>query len=73
MCLGYPGKIIAIKNDVAIVDFNGLQKSIIISFVENVQINDYVMVHAGFAIEKITPQEAQESQKLWAEIDKENF
>ncbi|MBI4811876.1 HypC/HybG/HupF family hydrogenase formation chaperone [Candidatus Falkowbacteria bacterium] len=53
MCLAIPGKIIKINGERAIADFNGIKKEINISFV-SVNIGDYVVVHAGFAIEKIS-------------------
>jgi len=52
ICLAIPGKILKIKNHLAEVDFDGVQKDINISLVD-VEIGDYVMVHAGFAIEKM--------------------
>ena len=53
MCLAIPGKIIKIKNQLAIVDFQGVKKEINISIVD-IKVGDYVMVHAGFAIEKMS-------------------
>ncbi len=52
MCLAIPGKILKIKGQIAKVDFNGIQKEINITMV-NAKIGDYIMVHAGFAIEKM--------------------
>ncbi|MFZ2226719.1 MAG: HypC/HybG/HupF family hydrogenase formation chaperone [Candidatus Moraniibacteriota bacterium] len=61
MCLAIPGKITAIKNQLATVDFNGIEKEINISLV-SVKIGEYVMVHAGFAIEKMDGEYAKEMQ-----------
>jgi hydrogenase expression/formation protein HypC len=52
MCLAIPGKILKIKDQIAEVDFDGIVKDINIALV-NVQKGDFVMVHAGFAIEKM--------------------
>lgn len=52
MCLAIPGKIIKINNQLATVDFKGVQKEVNISLVD-AKIGEYVMVHAGFAIEKM--------------------
>jgi len=60
MCLAIPGKIKEIKGEIAIIDFNGLEKKCNISLVE-ARVNDYVIVHAGFAIEKLSSEEAEES------------
>lgn len=59
MCLAIPGKILKIKDQLATVDFQGVQKEINISLVD-VKIGDYVMVHAGFAIEKIDDEYVKE-------------
>jgi len=58
MCLAYPGKIKSIKGENATVDFSGIKKEANISFVK-VKIGDYVIVHAGFAIEKLRKKEAK--------------
>lgn len=52
MCLAIPGKIIKINGHLATVEFQGVQKEINISIVD-VKVGDHVMVHAGFAIEKM--------------------
>ena len=52
MCLAIPGKIIKISGQLATVDFNGVKKDINISLVD-IKVGEYVMVHAGFAIEKM--------------------
>ncbi|MEI6587439.1 MAG: HypC/HybG/HupF family hydrogenase formation chaperone [Candidatus Moraniibacteriota bacterium] len=59
MCLAIPGKIMAIKNQLATVDFDGIEKEINISLVD-AKIGEYVMVHAGFAIEKMDDEYAKE-------------
>lgn len=61
MCLAHPGKIIKIKNkENALVDFHGIKKEINISLVQNVKEKEYVIVHAGFAIQKLNQTEADE-------------
>ena len=64
MCLAFPGKIISINGDFAMVDFNGVKKEINISLTPDVKKHDYVIVHAGFAIQKIDKKEAKESLKF---------
>lgn len=65
MCLAIPGKIksIDIKTHHATVSFNGIEKNINIEVVD-VNIGDYVIVHAGYAIEKLNEQEAKETLSL---------
>lgn len=63
MCLAIPGKIIEIdkEKNQAVIDYgDGTKRKANISFL-NVSINDYVLVHAGFAIQKVDPKEAQET------------
>ena len=61
MCLAIPGKIKSVdkKNNTAVVDFDGIQREINVSLV-GVKKNDFVIVHAGFAIEKLTSKDAKE-------------
>lgn len=60
MCLAVPGKIISIEGEVAVTDFNGIQKEVNVSLVK-VTVGEYVVVHAGFAIEKTDEKSAQEA------------
>ncbi len=53
MCLALPGKIISIDGPYAQVDFSGVIQKINIQLIENAEVGIYVLVHAGFAIEKI--------------------
>jgi len=67
MCLATLGQIKKIKNDnTAEVDFDGVQYDINIELI-NAKIGDYVMVHAGFAIEKVKMEEYKEITKLTAQ------
>lgn len=62
MCLAIPGKIISINNEMAQIDFLGIKKQANISLVDfKIAVNDYVLVHAGFVIQKITTEEAIDS------------
>ena len=70
MCLAIPGKIIEIEkdNEHAIVDYgDGTKRKANISLVE-VKIGDYVLVHAGFAIEVLDEKEAQKTLDLFREM-----
>jgi len=64
MCLAIPGKIIEKKGQQAIVDFSGLKKEVNVSLVE-AKCGEYVIVHAGFAIEKLKKDEADELYRLF--------
>jgi hydrogenase expression/formation protein HypC len=50
-------QILKINNDEALVELEGFQKEINVSLMENIKVGDYVMVHAGFAIQKVDPSE----------------
>ena len=64
MCLAIPSKIVKIENNVATIDVDGVQREASLLLVENPSIGDYVIVHAGFAINKINEEDALESLKL---------
>jgi hydrogenase expression/formation protein HypC len=68
MCLGYPGRVIEIKGDYARVDFGDgvVRDDIIIGLVE-AKVGDYVIVHAGYAIQVMDEEEAMQTIKLWKE------
>ena len=68
MCVAVPAEIIEIKKKMAIVDFGGgTQKDINISLV-NAKVGEYILVHAGFAIQVIDEKAAQETLKLMESI-----
>ena len=67
MCLAIPGKVVSIDGSIAIIDFGGVQRETNISLVE-VRPGDYVIVHAGFAIQAVDELDALETIKLWEEL-----
>lgn len=68
MCLAIPGKVLEINNNHAIVDYGeGTKRKVNISLVD-VKIGDYVLVHAGFAIEILNKKEAKETIALFREM-----
>ncbi len=71
MCLGIPAKIEKIEGDFAIADFNGIKRQISIQLTPDIKVNEYCLVHAGFAIEKITKDYAEEIKRYLKEIFKE--
>ena len=64
MCLGIPMKVVKIDGDEAIVDAGGLARTANLSFLKSAKAGDYVLVHAGFAIEKIKEKEARETIEI---------
>ncbi|MBU1006824.1 MAG: HypC/HybG/HupF family hydrogenase formation chaperone [Candidatus Omnitrophica bacterium] len=64
MCLAIPMKILKIEGDRAVVSAGKVERRIGINFLTNPAIGDYVMVHAGFAIEKLDPKKAKETLRI---------
>ncbi len=69
MCLAIPARVIAINqaNDMATVALGEVKKEISIALVDNVSIDDYVLIHVGYALNKISPEEAQRTLVLFAQ------
>ncbi|MHA1894723.1 MAG: HypC/HybG/HupF family hydrogenase formation chaperone, partial [Candidatus Helarchaeota archaeon] len=64
MCLAIPAKVLEIDGDTAKVDFGGIQKKIIITLLDSVNVGEYVIVHAGYAIEVQSAEIAEETLKM---------
>ena len=70
MCLGILGKIVSITtNGLADVDFDGIKREVSLMLCPEAQIGDYVLVHVGFAIRRLEPEDAQETLRLFREIE----
>jgi hydrogenase expression/formation protein HypC len=67
MCLAIPSKIVKIENNMATIDVDGVKREASLLLVENPEVGEYVIVHAGFAISKINEEDALESLKLLKE------
>ncbi len=64
MCLAVPSKIIHIENDMATIDVEGIHRQVSVLLLEDAQVGDYVIVHAGFAIQRIDEAAAAETLDL---------
>ena len=71
MCLALPAKIIAIneETDTATVAVGEVKKDVSIALVENVQVDEFVLIHVGYALNKISEEEAERTLALFAEAD----
>lgn len=69
MCLAIPVEIVSIKADdeTALVSLNGIKKEISIALVDNVEVGDFVLLHVGYALNKISPEEAERTLAIMAE------
>ena len=68
MCLAIPLRLIEINGSAAVGEAMGMRREIRVDFIENPQIGDYVIVHAGFAIERLPEGQALDDLKAWGEL-----
>ena len=69
MCLALPARVVALLGlEMATIDLGGIRKKISIALVPEVQAGDYVIVHVGYAIGMLDPEEAEATLKLFAEL-----
>lgn len=68
MCLGVPAKITEITKDGAIVDVGGVEREVSLALLTGVRVGDYVIVHAGFAIQRLDEERALEAIRLFEEF-----
>lgn len=69
MCLALPAQVVELREgDQAVVDLGGVRKDISLALVDDVAVGDYVIVHVGYALNKLDPQEADRTLKLFAEV-----
>ncbi len=69
MCLAVPLKLIEINGSTAIAEAMGVSREIRVDFIRDPQPGEYVIVHAGFAIERMSAQQAQLDLEAWAEVE----
>ncbi len=69
MCLAIPACVEQlVAGDSAIVNLGGVRKEVSLALVDDVAVGDYVIVHVGFALQKLDPEEAAQTLALFAEI-----
>lgn len=68
MCLAVPLKLVEIHENSAIGEALGMTREIRVDFIPEPKVGDYVMVHAGFAIDRLDEQQAQEDLDAWKEV-----
>ncbi len=69
MCLALPAKVITVnaQTDTAVVALGEVQKEISLALVESVKPGDFVLIHVGYALNKVSPEEAEHTLQLFAE------
>ena len=68
MCVGLSAKVVKINNGTAVIDADGAKRDISAQLLEDLEPGDYVMVHAGVAIAKITDEDDNETEELMEEF-----
>lgn len=69
MCLAVPGKILSIENDMAEIDLAGTIRKCSLQFIPEAEVGQYILLHAGFAIQLMDEDEARETLKLLEEMN----
>jgi hydrogenase expression/formation protein HypC len=69
MCLAIPVRVVELRGEsTAIVDLDGVRKEISLALVDGVQLGDYVILHVGYALSKLDPEEAERTLALFAAV-----
>ncbi|MBN0042818.1 HypC/HybG/HupF family hydrogenase formation chaperone [Streptomyces actuosus] len=72
MCLAVPGRVLAIEDGTdpltGLIDFGGVHKRVCLEYVPDTQVGEYVIVHVGFALQRLDEESAQASLKLFEEL-----
>lgn len=68
MCLAIPLKIIELNGKEAVGESMGLRRKMRVDFIDSPQLGDYVIVHAGFAIERLSERQALEDLEAWEDV-----
>ena len=69
MCLAVPLKLVEIKGSTAIGEAMGVSREIRVDFIRDPKPGEYVIVHAGFAIERLSAQQAELDLQAWSEVE----
>ena len=69
MCLAIPARVVELlPADMARIELDGVRKEISLALVEDVAVGDYVIVHVGYALQRLDPEEAAQTLALFAEL-----
>lgn len=70
MCLGIPVRIIEKEGKEGMGEFKGVKRNISFALLDNARVGEYVILHAGFAIQKLDPKEAEKTLEIFEELTK---
>lgn len=68
MCLAIPAKVVALKDSLATVEINGIQRDVSTMLLSEIKLDDYVLVHAGFAMQIVSQEDAEITNALLEEM-----
>ncbi len=68
MCLAVPMQVMEIENDTAMCEIDGVKREASLMMVDGIEVGDYVLIHAGFAIERLDTADAEETIRLFREV-----
>jgi len=69
MCLAVPARVVELlEAEEAFVDLDGVRQRISLALVDDIAIGDYVIVHVGYALNRLDPEEAKRTLRLFAEV-----
>ena len=68
MCVGLSAKVVSVKDGTAVIDASGAKREVSADLLDELEVGDYVMVHAGVAIAKITQSEEDEAEAVMETI-----
>lgn len=70
MCLAIPAKVVELRaGDQGVIDLGGVRKDVSLALVEGVVVGDYVIVHVGYALQKVDAEEAERTLALFAGVE----
>ena len=68
MCLGIPMKIVELNGRIGMAESSGIKRQVVLDLIEDPKVGDYVLIHAGFAIQKLDEKEAIETLGFLKEV-----
>lgn len=71
MCLAIPARVVEVRPDSkAVIDLGGVRKEVSTALIDSVALDDYLIIHVGYAIGKVDPEEAQRTLEMFGELAK---
>jgi hydrogenase expression/formation protein HypC len=69
MCIAIPMNVTEINGDMGVVEYSGVKRNVGLMLLEDVKVGDWVLIHAGFAISRLNPEDAEETLALLKEAE----